>query len=546
MSYQITQWDYGFAIRAIAGMVGHPVPVDPAGSPDPAVIQMGLAVNNALGELLAQREWQDLTVRGSIPIVADYAGQIEKGFDLPVDFLRFIDETQWSRDSFLPAPGPVPPQGWMVATIQSITPVMQLVWQIRGDQLFVLAPPYPTPVTYEFFYISKGQVIDQDNPTLLKNIATKNGDRFKLDGYLITLLARVKYLEWKGFDASAAMRDFQIVLNERAGADKGARTHDLAKPRGLPLIGACNIAGPLGGGGSVDLSNYYTKAECNALFLTEAAADALFLTQAEGDARYLTASSADALFLTPAEADAVYEPKLGLPAADGYVLSSTVAGVRSWVAMSGGGGPVAASSVTNTPAGNIAATNVQAALNELDTEKEASLGVPLANGQVLVSTTGGVRSWSARTAANTVNVPAGGIAATDVQAALNELDTKKAPIASPTFTGTASFAGIKETVVTASGTTFTPDPTTGTNFVYSTTGNATFTLPAPLAGKSFTIDIIYGGAHTVTWAGGGTIRWPGGTVPTPTSASGKRDKFAFHSTDTTNTHGATVGLNYAA
>lgn len=47
----------------------------------------------------------------------------------------------------------------------------------------------------------------------------------------------------------------------------------------------------------------------------------------------------------------------------------------------GGGGSVAASSVTNTPAGNIAATNVQAALNELDTEK-APLASPTFTGTV--------------------------------------------------------------------------------------------------------------------------------------------------------------------
>jgi len=40
------------------------------------------------------------------------------------------------------------------------------------------------------------------------------------------------------------------------------------------------------------------------------------------------------------------------------------------------------------------------------------------------------------TAAAIVNVPSGGIAATNVQTALNELDTEKANLASPTFTGT--------------------------------------------------------------------------------------------------------------
>ncbi len=43
------------------------------------------------------------------------------------------------------------------------------------------------------------------------------------------------------------------------------------------------------------------------------------------------------------------------------------------------------------------------------------------------------------TAATTTFAPAGGIAATDVQAAIQELDSEKAPKASPTFTGTANF-----------------------------------------------------------------------------------------------------------
>lgn len=249
MPFQISEWDYGTAIKFVSKMVGHAQQVpDPAGSLDPAIQQMGVAVNHALGELLAMREWQDLTARGSIPIVADFAGQKEKGFDLPQDFLRFIDQTQWSEQSFMPAPGPIAPQGWMWALIQSIVPATYLYWQIRSDQLWVLAPPFPTPINYEFFYVSKGSVIDQDDPNILKNVASKNGDKFKLDGYMITLLGRVKYLEWKGFDASAAMRDFQIAYDSRAGSDKGAAILSLNGPVGQPLISVANL--PISGYGA--------------------------------------------------------------------------------------------------------------------------------------------------------------------------------------------------------------------------------------------------------------------------------------------------------
>lgn len=64
-----------------------------------------------------------------------------------------------------------------------------------------------------------------------------------------------------------------------------------------------------------------------------------------------------------------------------------------------------AAEVANTPAGNISATNVQAAINELDTEKTDD-----------------------QTATEVANTPAGSIAATTVQAAINELDSEKQPL----------------------------------------------------------------------------------------------------------------------
>lgn len=121
-----------------------------------------------------------------------------------------------------------------------------------------------------------------------------------------------------------------------------------------------------------------------------------------------------------------------------YTNGTTVEGVT---AVSGGGavtsvfgrvgailatlGDYIASEITNTPAGNIIATDVQAAINELDTEKaiatnftnvdntsdinkpvstaqqtainlkEDALGNPLVDGGVLSSTIAGVRSWVA-------------------------------------------------------------------------------------------------------------------------------------------------------
>ena len=79
--------------------------------------------------------------------------------------------------------------------------------------------------------------------------------------------------------------------------------------------------------------------------------------------------------------------------------------------------------VGNTPAGNIAASTMQAAINELDAEKVQSTSLAAAGGAALVG-----------------NAPAGNIAATTVQAALNELDAEKLAVGGNAVTATNATA----------------------------------------------------------------------------------------------------------
>lgn len=235
MSFSITNYTYGSMIQRICRLVGHPVPVDPAGSTDSAVIQMGEAINNALSELLTMFEWQDLTIKATLSVVATVPGEDERGFTLPVDFYRFIDQSQWAESSQLPAAGPVSNQGWMQYIVRDIGPLLSLTWQMRGDLLYFLKPP-TAATPFDYMYLSIAQVIDQDVSTTLKNEASKNGDFFILDGNLIMLLGRCKYLEWKGFDSAAATRDFMIAFSSRTGANKGAAVLNIGRQFGLPLI----------------------------------------------------------------------------------------------------------------------------------------------------------------------------------------------------------------------------------------------------------------------------------------------------------------------
>jgi hypothetical protein len=90
-------------------------------------------------------------------------------------------------------------------------------------------------------YISQGYIQDQDDATLFKNFADKNGDLFLIDQYLIYYLAKAKWLEVKGFDSAAAMRDFQVSFEQRFTQDQGAPVLSLINRTGYRYLDYWNI-----------------------------------------------------------------------------------------------------------------------------------------------------------------------------------------------------------------------------------------------------------------------------------------------------------------
>lgn len=236
MSFQLVNDSTLSAIvQNVAALVSYPVPTDPAGDTDPAVAQMVQAVNQAGLDMLALHDWQELTKAYSLSIVADSAGQKEKAFALPEDFYEFNDQTQWNSTMQWPAIGPLSTQQWQALLIRQTLPTLSFYWQVRGNSLYILSPP-SSAQTLTFYYQSVAWVTDGDNPTVYKNRATKNGDTILLDSLLVTQLARSKWLEMKGLDSSAAMRDFQVAFENRKGNEKGAPVLSMVRNGMAPLI----------------------------------------------------------------------------------------------------------------------------------------------------------------------------------------------------------------------------------------------------------------------------------------------------------------------
>jgi len=236
MAFQlITDNTLSAIVQNVAQMVGYPTPADAAGSTDPAVQQLVQAVNTAGIDMLSLHDWQELSKSYSVSIVADSPGQQEKAFDLPEDFYEFSDQTQWNSTNQWPAIGPISPQMWQTLLVRTTLPTLSFYWQVRGNKLYILSPP-TSAQTLTYFYQSVAWVQDQDNSSLYKNRATKNGDVILLDPYLVTQLARVKWLEMKGFDSSAAMRDFQVAFENRKGNERGAPVLTMVRDYKFPYI----------------------------------------------------------------------------------------------------------------------------------------------------------------------------------------------------------------------------------------------------------------------------------------------------------------------
>jgi len=246
-NYQMTDYStLQSVVNNCCSLLSLPKPDDPAGSTNPNIALLRTAANLASNELLNSYEWSQLTKMGEIMVYTDLppnpSEANEQPYDLPGDFYRFIDQTQWNGAMRFPAVGPVSPQGWMTYMVFPISANFTLTWQVRENKIYFLNPPAAPGQQFRFMYLSQALVRDADDPELFKNVATKNGDVFLLDGILMTLMTRVKWLDAKGFDAGAAVRDLMIAFDSRIGAQKGANILSMAGGRhDYPYIGIGNL-----------------------------------------------------------------------------------------------------------------------------------------------------------------------------------------------------------------------------------------------------------------------------------------------------------------
>lgn len=192
------------------------------------------------------------------------------------------------------------------------------------------------------------------------------------------------------------------------------------------------------------------------------------------------------------------------------------------------GGPVR--SLAKLLADNQAALNVQVNLVSALGGPGGAAMVSTSDGTTVQATTDSIKASVTALSASKANASdlAAKANASDLAAKANtsdlaaKADLKNAVLINPTF------KGYIEQLQVLTGAAITFDPTLGTLAQITLAANTTITLPTPVDGMSFTLVLVYGGAFTPTFAGGGTLRWANGnTIPTPTKVTGAMDKYYF-------------------
>ena len=212
-------------------------------STNAAIVQMRTMLANVGRELLGLHQWNRFVKVHSIttnvpPDTGDY--------DLPTDFGYMIDQSGWTPTNAgmgLPLGGPLSEQDWAYLVNTNLaSSTIYVSFKLSEGQFQVLPQPPPDGIDINFSYVSRYWVATAAAPTVLaKDKPTANDDIILYEPILITKFLKLRFLEAKGFDTTAASAQFHSVFMQWTGKDAGAPVLNAARMRLFPYLGWRNI-----------------------------------------------------------------------------------------------------------------------------------------------------------------------------------------------------------------------------------------------------------------------------------------------------------------
>lgn len=161
-------------------------------------------------------------------------------FTPPSDFDRLVPRTQWDKSKHWEMLGPSTPQQreWLRSGYISTGPRIRF-WQMGG--YFQIWPALGTTESLAYEYQSKNWVLATGAASVSKQTFTVDTDTAMYPDALMYALIKLKYWEIKGFDTTAAYRDYLMQLDLAKSQDQASATLSMAPRPSSVLIGWENI-----------------------------------------------------------------------------------------------------------------------------------------------------------------------------------------------------------------------------------------------------------------------------------------------------------------
>lgn len=161
-------------------------------------------------------------------------------FAPPADYDRQIDRTHWDKSKHWEMLGPETAQQreWLKSGYISTGPRIRYWWQ---GNLFTIWPPLGSTESLAYEYQSKYWIYATAAAALSKQAFSVDTDTCIFSDALMRSMIRLSYWELKGFDTTAAYRDYTKQLDLAKSYDSGSPTLSMNPRPSSVLIGWENI-----------------------------------------------------------------------------------------------------------------------------------------------------------------------------------------------------------------------------------------------------------------------------------------------------------------
>ncbi len=248
-------------INRVALEVGLLPSSSPVTDTDETFIQLVGLLNGSGQELCELNDWQILhqvidntTNSGSANTQMSADGSdigVGGTYDLPDDFNYMIDQTGWDRTNRVAIGGPLSPQDWTyLAGRDLISQSIYASFRLSDGKMDLYPQPAPSGLRLTFEYVSRNWLKTAGAIQPDRDTVSTGSDVCILDPQLSIKFLKLKFLQAKGFDYSAAAMEFDTMLASRIGKSEGGAILSASRgSRAFPYLSPYGNTGDTGFGG---------------------------------------------------------------------------------------------------------------------------------------------------------------------------------------------------------------------------------------------------------------------------------------------------------